>query len=254
MSHFIINDSEGVRTIKMNRGSSNPINESFVNELINIFDKSKSDDAVKGILLTGQDHFFSVGLDLPELYNYSQEDFDRFWQCFMSLIYTLGTFDKPFVTSITGHAPAGGCVIAICSDYRVMATGKYRIGLNEVPVGIIVPPSIYELYALWLGKRVASQSLLEGKLHTVDEALAIGLVDEVANLDQVDEVALQQLKKYLSFDQEAWRATKRNIRRDLTPYLTPQRDHHFEVAQKQWWKPEVRAALKAYIDKIKKKN
>ncbi|MEZ5002720.1 MAG: enoyl-CoA hydratase/isomerase family protein [Chitinophagales bacterium] len=254
MSHFNINDRDGIRTVQMNRGSSNPINEAFVNELIAIFERSRDDDSIKGILLTGQPNFFSVGLDLPELYEHSPEDFSRFWQCFMTLIYTLATFDKPFVTSITGHAPAGGCVMAICADYRVMAEGKYKIGLNEIPVGIIVPPSIYELYALWLGRRAASQYLLEGKLHTVQEALNIGLIDAVADLEQVDDVAMQQLIKYTGFDQEAWRATKRNIRSNLTQYLIPKQDEHFEKAQKQWWKPEVRAALKSYIDQIKKKK
>ena len=253
MHHFNITDQENIRTIQMARGSSNPMNLEFINQLNNIFDEAKNDESIKGVLLTGQDNFFSVGLDLIELYNYNENQFEDFWRAFMLAIYKLVSFDKPFVSAITGHAPAGGCVLSICSDYRVMAEGKYKIGLNEIPVGIIVPPSIFENYAFWLGKRKAYQYLLEGKLHTVEEALQIGLIDEAVPLKEVNEVALKKLKLYTKFDQTAWGATKRNCKADLVAISTPKNDEHFENAIKQWWKPEVRAALKAYIDSFKKK-
>ncbi len=251
MKWLVVNDNNGIRTVQMNRGTGNPLNEELVNEISAIFNESQEDDAVKGVLLTGKDHFFSVGLDLMELYDYNEEAYDRFWESFMKMVYGLASFDKPLVVGVTGHAPAGGCVIAICADYRVMAEGKYKIGLNEVPVGIIVPPSIYELYSLWIGKKAANQYLLEGKLHSVEAAHKMGLVDEVCSLQMVNELALSQLKKYTSLHEGAWRATKRNCRKDLLKIVEPKRDFHFDEAQKQWWRPEVRAALKAYIDKIR---
>ena len=253
MKCFTIADTEGIRTIKMNRGKGNPINHEFTNELTDIIKESQQNEAVKGVLLTGKEHFFSVGLDLIELYEYSDSKYDQFWEAFMTMVYIIASFDKPLVASITGHAPAGGCVISICADYRVMAEGPYKIGLNEVPVGIIIPPSVYQLYSFWLGARAASQFILEGKLHTVKEARNVGLVDEIATLETVEEVALSKLKTYLSLNQDAWRASKRTIRENLLHQLVPKRDQHFKDAQAQWWKPEVRTALKAYIDRFKKK-
>jgi enoyl-CoA hydratase/carnithine racemase len=254
MTFFKVTNDQNIRTIQMNRGSSNPINLEFISELTQIIQQSKADESVKGVLLTGQDHFFSVGLDLIELYNYNEEQFQHFWDEFITMIYHLVAFDKPLVAAITGHAPAGGCVLSLCADYRIMAEGKYKIGLNEIPVGIIVPPSIFELYAFWLGKGKATQYLLEGKLHTVEEALNIGLLNETATLENVNEVAMNKLKQYVAFNALAWRATKRNCRADLINAVTPNRDEHFNNALKQWWNPEVRAALKAYIESFKSKK
>jgi 3,2-trans-enoyl-CoA isomerase len=254
MALFKVSDANDLRTIQMDRGSFNPINLEFILEFNQIIQQSQQDENVKGVLLTGKDHFFSVGLDLIELYDYNEAQFLNFWDAFITMIHALVSFDKPLVAAITGHAPAGGCVLSLCADYRVMAEGKYKIGLNEIPVGIIVPPSIVALYSFWLGQGKATQFLLEGKLHTVEEAHKIGLVDEVTSLELVNEKALAKLKQYTGFNAMAWRATKRNCRNELIKAVIPQRDLHFENALKQWWKPEVRAALKAYIDSFKTKK
>lgn len=254
MSLFKVTTQDKIRTIQMVRGSSNPINLDFLEEFNSIIDAAQADENVNGILLTGQDHFFSVGLDLIELYDYDKNQFESFWKVFNIMIQKLVEFNKPMVAAITGHAPAGGCVISICADYRVMAQGKYKIGLNEIPVGIIVPPSIFELYAFWLGKRKASQFLFEGKLHTVDEALEVGLIDEAVPLEEVNEVALKKLKLYSQFNATAWRKTKQNCRADLIKVVQSTDGEHLTNALKQWWEPEVRNALSAYIQTFKKKK
>src|SRR5690606_32452196 len=104
------------------------------------------------------------GLDLITLFEYDEAKIHEFWESFIALIYDLAAFPKPSIAAITGHSPAGGCVLALCCDHRVMAEGDYIIGLNEVPVGIIVPQCIFELYSFWLGSARASKFLLEGKL------------------------------------------------------------------------------------------
>jgi len=252
MDHFRITDEGGIRTIQMNRGKANAINEDFVTELRNIFGESLRDDNVSGVMLTGQDHFFSAGLDIVELYNYDAARYESFWNNFMHVIYELSSFDKPLVAAVTGHAPAGGCILAITADYRIMAEGKYKIGLNEVPVGIIVPPSVFHLYSYWIGTRFASQFLVEGKLHTVNEAHDIGLVDEVVPLEQVNERALEKLDSYINLHQGAWRNTKKNARKELLHQLEVRRDVHFEQSLDQWWKPEVREMMQGFIDRLKK--
>jgi enoyl-CoA hydratase/carnithine racemase len=251
MSCFNITDAGGLRTIQFNRGKANAINAAFLSELRDIFRESLQDDGITGILMTGKEHFFSAGLDIVELYDYDPQMFEAFWEQFMQTIYELAAFDKPVVASVTGHAPAGGCILAMLADYRFMAEGKYRIGLNEVPVGIIVPPSIFHLYAFWIGTGSAAQYLAEGKLHTVEEALAIGLVDETALLEAVDELAMTRLEKYAAFHQGAWRHTKKNSRKALLHHLEVRKGFHFEQALEQWWKPEVREMMQGFIDRLK---
>ncbi|MBK7640026.1 MAG: enoyl-CoA hydratase/isomerase family protein [Bacteroidetes bacterium] len=74
-----------------------------------------------------------------------------FGRDFSKFLITISKFPKPLVAAITGHSPAGGCIIGICCDYRVMAKGNYKIGLNEIPVGIIVPKGIMALYSRCIG-------------------------------------------------------------------------------------------------------
>jgi len=178
----------------------------------------------------------------------------QFWKRFMQLVLQLASFPKPSVAAITGHSPAGGCVLALCCDYRVMAAGDFIIGLNEVPVGIIVPPGIFSLYSFWIGQALAYRSLLEGKLFKPEEALKIGLVDEITPFDRIQGAALRRIKVLTQFERNAWSATKLNLRQQLIQALAATTDDTIEQVLKQWWRPETRAILKTIIDNLTAKK
>ena len=174
-----------------------------------------------------------------------------FWTKFLKLIKTLVEFKKPFITAISGHSPAGGCVLAICADYRVMAEGEYIIGLNEVPVGIIVPDSIFELYAFWIGEAKAYRNLLEGKLMSPAEAKQIGLVDATSSIDSLMTVALKQMKVYLQLEQNTWQQSKQNLRKKLIAKVNENQQETVEKVLQQWWSASTRAILKTIIGNLK---
>jgi len=187
------------------------------------------------------------------LYALNEADVKEFWIAFMKMTNTLVAFSKPFVAAITGHSPAGGCVLSICADYRVMAEGKFIIGLNEIPVGIVVPKSIFDLYAFWVGKRVAYQFLLEGKLVTPDIAQKIGLVDEVVPADKVLERAVEKMEDYTNFDPKTWAISKQNLRSDLLKDMQNQDiETVLEPMLKQWWSPRTRALLGGIVASLSK--
>jgi enoyl-CoA hydratase/carnithine racemase len=133
-----------------------------------------------------------------------------------------------------------------------MAEGKYRIGLNEIPLGIVVPETIYHLYSFVIGRGHAYQSLLEGKLHTAQEALAIGLVNETCDLAEVEARGKAQLEKYLQLSTAVWAQSKLNFRNAILHRLTSDFKTAFEPTLKQWWSPETRAILGKMIDGLKK--
>jgi len=236
--------------ILLDRGKSNAMHLELVDELIKVVMDAKNDPAVEGIVLTGKEHFFSSGLDLITLYDYDRDQMDVFWRAFMMLIKELVSFPKPAVSAITGHSPAGGCVLAICCDYRVMAEGEYIIGLNEVPVGIIVPQSIFSLYSFWLGQGRAYRSLLEGKLFKPTEALDIGLVDDVVPFSRIQNVAVKKLKAVTQFERNAWQASKLNLRKDLIEVISGSHDDMIKQVLDQWWRPSTRAIMKTIIDNL----
>lgn len=240
--------------ITLNRGKSNALNREMVTELTDMLHNIANDATIGGAIITGKEHFFSAGLDLIELYNYNEEEAKSFWHLFLKFAAEITAFKKPLIAAINGHSPAGGCVIALACDARVMAEGKYVIGLNEVPVGIIVPNSIFHLYAFWLGKADASRSLLEGKLFNPEEALAIGLVDEVVKQESILTAAERKARKYMAFESNTWQQSKINIRKELIAITTADQSADLEVMLKQWWAPSTRAILKTIIDSLQKKN
>lgn len=253
MNTIKVSIKDRLAIITLNRGKSNALNREMIKELNDILTHIDEDDAIGGVLITGRESFFSAGLDLIELYDYNEEEVLSFWKLFLTFTANLAAFKKPMVAAINGHSPAGGCVIALACDARVMAEGKFIIGLNEVPVGIIVPKSIFELYAFWIGQANAARSLLEGKLFSPEEALQAGLVDELVKPESILTAAERKVRKYMAFEANTWQQSKKNIRQELTRSLAADQSAALEVMLKQWWSPATRSILKTIIDNLQKK-
>lgn len=253
MNTIKVTVKERVAIITLNRGRSNAMNSEMITELNDMFRNIESDSNISGVIVTGQEQFFSAGLDLIELYNYNEAEASAFWHLFLEFVATITAFRKPFVAAINGHSPAGGCVIALAADYRVMAEGKSIIGLNEVPVGIIVPNSIFKLYAFWLGQASAARSLLDGRLFLPEEALAEGLVDEVVNPAGILTAADRRVRKYMAMERNTWEQSKLNIRSELIDASKADHTEELELMLRQWWSPTTRSILKTIIDNLQKK-
>lgn len=239
--------------IGLNRGRSNPINAEMMAELSEMVNNIENDDNIGGLILTGKEGFFSAGLDLIELYDYNEETIRNFWIDFLELVNRLAMFKKPLIAAINGHSPAGGCVLALCCDYRIMAEGKYIIGLNEVPVGIIVPESIFHLYSFWLGHAKAYRFLLEGKLLNTQEALEHGLVDEIVAEGSLAGAAERQMQKYLALEKNTWQQSKLNCRKDLLRKVNADQSNSLKKILDQWWSPSTRSILSTIINNLQKK-
>ncbi|SEL44969.1 enoyl-CoA hydratase/isomerase family protein [Parapedobacter koreensis] len=242
---------ERVSYVYLDRGKSNAIDQQMLEELRETIIAAQANPAVEGLILHGKEGFFSAGLDLVALYSYTEEEARRFWHTFVDFVRVFVAFDKPTVAAINGHSPAAGCVLAICCDYRVMADGEYIIGLNEVPVGLIVPASIFQLYGFWLGGATAYRYLLEGKLLKPGEALKAGLVDEVVDAKSLRTATIRQLGKYTQYERNTWRQSKRNMRQSLITAFEADQQDTIEAILKQWWSPATRAILKSIIDNLK---
>jgi 3,2-trans-enoyl-CoA isomerase len=255
MKNLILTKKEGYTLVQMNRGKVNAINQEMVDELREVFANLEKDPEVKGAILTGQPHFFSAGLDLIELIRYDKAQITSFFNDFGALYLELVQFPKPFISAITGHSPAGGCVLAVTSDNRYMAKGdNYVIGLNEVAVNIQISQNLTEIYAFWMGDGLASRYILEGKLLSGKEAVTAGLVDELTPLDYVVERAEKQMQGYLKADQEILKNTKYKIRKHLLEKLDLQAGNALKEASELWWKPEIRAKMEAYVASFSNKK
>lgn len=241
--------------VQMNRGKVNAINYEMVQELRQVFQDIENNEEVKGVILTGQPHYFSAGLDLFELFRYDKKQIHDFFDTFGSLYLQLLQFPKPFVSVITGHAPAGGCVLAVTSDNRYMAEGdQYRIRLNEVADNIQISQNLTESYAFWMGEGLANRYILEGKLLTGTEAVSVGLVDALVPLDEVLEHSENKMGHYLKSDVEIWVNTKKKLSKHLLVKLHLNAEISFKEAATLWWKPQIGAKMEACVENFSNKK
>lgn len=255
MNTIKIIKKEGYTIVQMNRGKVNAINYEMVQELRQAFRDIENDKEVKGVILTGQPHYFSAGLDLIELFQYDKKQIQDFFHVFGALFIELMQITKPVISAITGHSPAGGCVLAVASDNRIMADGEqYIIGLNEVAVNIQISQNLVETYAFWIGEGLASRYIMEGKLLNGKEALSTGLVDELVPLEQVLPTAEAKMKQYLQADQEILLNTKNKLRKNLLAKLDLNAKNSLKEAATLWWKPEIRTKMEAYVKSFSNKK
>ena len=253
MNTIKVNIKDKIAVLSLNRGKSNAINAEMVAELNQMVKNIENDDSIAGLILTGKDGFFSAGLDLIELYNYDEETIKNFWIDFLNLVTRLVSFKKPMIAAISGHSPAGGCVLALCCDYRIMAQGKFIIGLNEVPVGIIIPESIFHLYSFWLGQANAYRFLLEGKLMHTQQALSTGLIDEVVNPESILHAAERKMLTYIKLERNAWQQSKKNMRAELLKKVSADPTEMISPMLAQWWSASTRSILKTIIQNLQQK-
>ena len=253
MDTIKVNIKDKIAVLSMNRGRSNAINAEMVSELHQMVRNIENDDSIAGLILTGKDGFFSAGLDLIELYNYDEETIKNFWIDFLNLVTRLVSFKKPMIAAISGHSPAGGCVLALCCDYRIMAEGKFIIGLNEVPIGIIIPESIFHLYSFWLGQANAYRFLLEGKLMHTQQALSTGLIDEVVNPESILHAAERKMLTYIKLERNAWQQSKKNMRAELLKKVSADPTEMISPMLAQWWSASTRSILKTIIQNLQQK-
>ena len=254
MNTIQVTKKDNYAILQLDRGKVNAINHEMVKEIRSVVAEVANSDEIQGLILTGKPHFFTAGLDVIELYSYDKEQITAFFADFGGLFIDLVTFEKPLVAALTGYSPAGGCVMAIACDYRVMAQGeKYTIGLNEVAVNVQISKNLTDAYSYWIGSGKAHRYIMNGKLLKVDEALEVGLIDQAVALDEVLPAAEKQMQKYLSFHQGIFINSKRHLRKDWLDKLETDPQKSLKEASEMWWQPEIRSRMKAFVESLRKK-
>ena len=206
-----------------------------------------------GIVLSGGPKVFSAGLDVPHLLSLGDDRtaIHYAWSAFFDAVRAIGESKVPVVAAIAGHAPAGGCVLALCCDYRVMAEGPFRIGLNETQVGLVAPEGIQHLLRRVVGGYRAERMLVAGEMVDSARAFEIGLVDELAAIDAVGTRALAWLDALLTLPRQPMLRTREIARADLVAAIQPERIQ-LERFLDAWMEPDTQAGLRAMLARIGK--
>jgi enoyl-CoA hydratase len=235
---------EGVTVIELNLGKANAINYEFLNFLNNKLDVLEN-KKYKAAVITGYDRFFSSGLDLVELFEMERSGMKNFMANFKATFLRLFTFPKPIVAAINGHAIAGGCVMALACDYRIMGRGDALIGLNEVKLGIGLPTMVIEFARAALPPQCFPQVLLMGETFPPQRALAMHLIDELVEPTTVLQNALEIAAK-LAIGGQTFSQIKRDLRTPITEHL---KDNSVEWLD-LWFSVEAREKVAAIRTKL----
>ncbi|HET7568961.1 MAG TPA: enoyl-CoA hydratase/isomerase family protein [Gammaproteobacteria bacterium] len=249
-----IKEHNGIRDICLARPPANALNPELVQALAAAVAGAPTAGA-KGVLLAGAPGMFSAGLDLPQLLSLDRRAITAFWRDFVGLMCALADAPIPVVAAITGHSPAGGAVLALCCDYRVMAEGRYKIGLNEVRVGLPLPAVLYETLATVVGPRQAALLGGEGRLLESEQALTAGFVDELASPDDVVPRARNWLESVLALPVNAYATTRRRARASLRSTLADAATGPaIDAIADSWFSVETQTNLKRVVAELRAKR
>ncbi|MGB3381514.1 enoyl-CoA hydratase/isomerase family protein [Rhodanobacter sp. FW102-FHT14D06] len=249
----LITHDHAIREIQLARPPVNALNLELLQALRKAIDDSVRDD-VRGIVLSGAPGLFSAGVDVPALLQRDRAGVREYWREFFALCGALARAPIPLVAAITGHSPAGGAVLALFCDYRVMADGPYRIGLNEVQVGLIVPEAIQLALRRVVGTYRAERLLVVGAMIESADALACGFVDETTAVEQVTTRALRWLDELLALPKHAMLTTRRLARADLANAYADLDALPLDDFVEAFFHPETQATLQALVARLKSKS
>lgn len=244
---------DAITELKLARPPANALSPELVRALREAIVAAPGQGA-RAIVLSGRTGMFSAGLDVPTLLTLDHAGITAFWGDFFALVSAIARSPVPIVAAITGHSPAGGAVLAIFCDYRVMARGPYKIGLNEVQVGLAVPDPIQAGLRRLVGPHRAERLMVAGAMIESEQALAVGFVDELADVDHVATRALEWARAHVALPHEAMSETRRVARADLVEALGgPERFPASQFADR-WFGEESQTTLRALVARLKAKG
>lgn len=242
---------DGVLELKLDRPPVNALNRPLLEQLRDAIEGAPADGA-EAIVISGGEKVFSAGLDVPELLNLDRAALEASWRAFFAVCEALARSPLPSVAAIAGHSPAGGAVIALFCDYRVMAHGAWRIGLNETEVGLVVPECIQYAMKRVIGAHRAERLLVAGTMVEAEQAHALGLVDELVAHDQVVVRAIAWLQALLALPRAAMTATRAISRRDLVDAVADPARLDLDRFLDEWHSAPTQAVLRALVARLGK--
>ena len=245
-------DHGTVRELRLARPPANAINPELMEKLITALNDAS--ESAEAIVISGRPGMFTAGLDVPELLQYDRDQMLEAWHQFLRMLKTIACLPVPSAIAITGHAPAGGIVLALFGDYRIMPRGDFITGLNEVQVGLVVSPVIHRALERAVGPRTAEKILVTGKILKAEQALEIGLIDELADdPDDVVRRAVNWCEQMLAFPRLAMTTTRSMVRSDLVRLFDDPGNLNVEKFVDVWYSESSQAALRNLVRRLQKK-
>ena len=251
---MILTENHGpILELRLNRPPVNALTSELLQQLRDAVEDAPN-DGVRALVLSGAPGIFSAGLDLRMLVTLDRPGINALWKDLYDTLRALACSTIPVAAAVTGHAPAGGTVLALFCDWRVVAQGDWKLGVNEVQVGLALPPVILRALQRLIGAHQAERLATRGPLISPEEALRIGLVDEVVPPEQVIPRAIAWCQEMLTLPPQAVTYTRTQARAGLTELFKQDLGSELEDMQTAWWTDETQAMLRGVVERLTAKK
>lgn len=249
--HLSTESLDHIAIVRLDRAVTNAIDGAMLDELSTTMKTLAEDVNVQGVVLTSaNDKFFSIGLDIPLLFDFDVDQFRSFYHTFNQVCVGLLRFPKPLVAALSGHAIAGGYILALCCDYRLIAEGRKLVGLNEIKLGLPVPYVADRMLHALIGFGKARQVMDQGGFFEPYDARTLGLVDEIYPAEDLFERTVKCVGQLGEHDPHAFAAIKLNrlapVLADIETRIKGQEDLFVDL----WFSDQTRKRLQEAIKKF----
>ena len=244
---------DGHLVLTLDKARGNAMNPALIDELWSVARAADDDDTVRGVLLaSARPKLFCPGLDLVELFDLDRLAMHAFMLRFAEALWAFFALPKPVVAAVSGHAVAGGCILALTADWRVLAPGA-QIGLNEVKIGVPLPWSVALLLRHTVAPSAYSRVALLGRNFEGEDALRAGLADELAPPERFLEACLQRLGEFTEKDLHAFARTKAYLRGDSVVAMKAREAELLDEWLDGWFAADTRARIRAIVEALARK-
>lgn len=202
---------DGIGRLTLSRSNGNALNPELILDLLEAVREAAADEDVRAVVFSGAGKLFSPGLDLGELRELDRSAMEGFLQRFNACLLNLYTFPRPLIAAIRGHAVAGGCVLALTADWRIISA-QALVGLNEVKVGVPFPFGVSMMLCRAISPQNLDEIALLGRNYRGAEAVTVGLAHEVHEVDDFEEACAARVAEFADKDPTAFAVTKRYLR------------------------------------------
>nr|XP_061805042.1 enoyl-CoA delta isomerase 1, mitochondrial-like [Nerophis lumbriciformis] len=246
----------GVAVMQLKNPPVNSLSLDFLTEICINLEKLEMDKSCRGLIITSSlPKVFSAGLDILEMYGKSPESCGAFWKAVQEMWLKLYSSNMVTIAAINGSSPAGGCLMSMTCDHRIMADNpRYSIGLNETQLGIVAPFWFKDTMVNTVGHRTTEMALGLGLLYSPTEALKIGLVDQIVPEDKLMTTSEQVMAKWLAIPDHARQITKSMMRKPTVDKLTSKREADIQNFVSFITKDAIQKSLQMYLEMLKKRK
>jgi enoyl-CoA hydratase len=238
-----------VTLLRLEGGKANAMSAAVLDQIERLVDGFES-GPTRAAVLTGYERYFSAGLALPTLIELDRPAMKRFIERFGQVMLRVFSCARPIVAAINGHAIAGGCVLALQCDWRILVDGEARIGLNETQLGIGLPASVLEPLRLAVPPASMVPIAYEGRLFSPPEALALGLVHELCGADELLPRATEKARALAAVPSTAVAQVKLGIRRPALDAIARHAADETERWLDTWFSPDGQRRLREAVAQL----